>query len=639
MDVTALGAPASLQALVASRLDALPPAERHVLASASILGLALPRTGLQALVRDPHLDTHLAGLVRRELLTIQSDRFAADHGQLKFVQTVVRQVAYDTLSRRDRRAGHLAAARHLQAEQNAEELSALTAQHLLDAVTHSSPADLDTAGLTEQAVELLQTAATRASSLGAAHEALRHLTTALGHASDPGTQLALHEAAAVAAHTAGDYPTCLIHAASVLTALGQSDPLRAAHTVAVAGHVLISTSQPAEACRLLQKAVADLDSLPPVTDATTADEATLVLLSALGRGLSAAGRNAEWAPVSDRMLGLAERVGQPLHLTDALISTGLLHLGSGRPVSGLLTLRGAAELARTAQLPVQLTRALVNLCCFQRSRDLPAGLVAGREAMTVAERAPASYRSAGQSNLAISLHLAGSWAEADPLLRRVVEVVQPLDSVRSVVLVLGLWQQQATAGDAAIEAVPDVAPDDVQARSWQQQAVLMLAHQVGDLPAAAAAGVASLEAAQQLSGLDDDFPLLWPPAVFASLKAGLLEQAEQQIRLVADAPSGLLNPLLCAQLPRLEGMLLAARRGNPELLLRQAIEGLQAFGAVPDCARTQHALADWLASQGRRAEAQPLHAAARDTYAALGAQDWIDQLDRESLTLWADAGR
>ena len=102
--------------------------------------------------------------------------------------------------------------------------------------------------------------------------------------------------------------------------------------------------------------------------------------------------------------------------------------------------------------------------------------------------------------------------------------------------------------------------------------------------------------------------------------------------LVADAPTGLLNPLLQAPLPRLQGLLLTARGGNPESLLCDAIDALRAFGAAPDCACTQHALADWLLAQGRNQDAQPLHAAARSTYQTLGAQAWINQLEQAALT-------
>ena len=51
-----------------------------------------------------------AGLVRREVLTVQSDRLSPDRGQYAFAQALLRQVAYDMLGKRERRARHIAAA-------------------------------------------------------------------------------------------------------------------------------------------------------------------------------------------------------------------------------------------------------------------------------------------------------------------------------------------------------------------------------------------------------------------------------------------------------------------------------------------------------------------------------------------------
>ena len=114
VDLEAIGAPASLHALIASRLDALPPDERRVVAHASVLGMSFTPTALAGLTGSENVRDVVDRLVRRDMFTVQSDRFAADRGRLRFVQAVVRQVAYGTLSRRDRRLAHLAAAAHLE---------------------------------------------------------------------------------------------------------------------------------------------------------------------------------------------------------------------------------------------------------------------------------------------------------------------------------------------------------------------------------------------------------------------------------------------------------------------------------------------------------------------------------------------
>ena len=69
LDLTTIGAPASLQALIAARLDSLSADQRLVLDHASVLGVSFPKANIEALcagVED--LDGVLAGLVRQQLL-------------------------------------------------------------------------------------------------------------------------------------------------------------------------------------------------------------------------------------------------------------------------------------------------------------------------------------------------------------------------------------------------------------------------------------------------------------------------------------------------------------------------------------------------------------------------------------------
>ena len=114
VDLDAIGAPASLQALIAARLDALTPAERRVVTDASVLGAAFTRHGLASLGSDDaDLDAVLDSLVRKEIVALTTDRFSAEIGQYRFVQAMVRQVAYGTQSRRDRKQRHLAATEYL----------------------------------------------------------------------------------------------------------------------------------------------------------------------------------------------------------------------------------------------------------------------------------------------------------------------------------------------------------------------------------------------------------------------------------------------------------------------------------------------------------------------------------------------
>ena len=78
----------------------------------------------------------LAELVRREVLSVSADPLSPERGSYRFAQQMLRQVAYDTLSRRDRKARHLKVAAHLRAAfpGDGEEVADVIARHYLDAL-------------------------------------------------------------------------------------------------------------------------------------------------------------------------------------------------------------------------------------------------------------------------------------------------------------------------------------------------------------------------------------------------------------------------------------------------------------------------------------------------------------------------
>jgi DNA-binding SARP family transcriptional activator len=102
VEMPALSVPPSVQALIAARVDRLPGDERTVLELASIEGTRFARDSVATLapeeLRD-RLDALLAALVRKELLRPRDGGYAFRH-------QLVRDVAYDALSKRDRAALH-----------------------------------------------------------------------------------------------------------------------------------------------------------------------------------------------------------------------------------------------------------------------------------------------------------------------------------------------------------------------------------------------------------------------------------------------------------------------------------------------------------------------------------------------------
>ena len=170
--VEALEVPETLHALIAARLDGLQPDERLLLQDGAVLGKTFTRDGLAALTGfDPErLDELLGSLVRKEVLGVQADPRSPEHGQYGFLQDLVRHVAYETLSRHDRRARHLAAAEHLSGV--VDEAIEVVASHYV-AAYEAVPDGDDAAAIKAKACEALVGAGKHAESLAAAAQA-RH---------------------------------------------------------------------------------------------------------------------------------------------------------------------------------------------------------------------------------------------------------------------------------------------------------------------------------------------------------------------------------------------------------------------------------------------------------------------------------
>src|SRR5262249_2911623 len=132
----------------------------------------------------------LVTLVRKEVLSLQADPRSPEHGQYGFLQDLVRHVAYETLSRHDRKTRHLAAAEHLSASLAEDEVAEVVASHLLEAY-RAVPDAHDSAEIKERARTALTRAGERASSLAAAAESQRYFEQAAELADEPSDQAAL----------------------------------------------------------------------------------------------------------------------------------------------------------------------------------------------------------------------------------------------------------------------------------------------------------------------------------------------------------------------------------------------------------------------------------------------------------------
>jgi class 3 adenylate cyclase/tetratricopeptide (TPR) repeat protein len=108
--LTSFKVPSTLSGVLQARLDSLPATEREVLQRASVVGRifwdeALARMGQDEATPIP-LHAALAALQERELIFEQSNPAFAGTREYIFKHAIVREVAYDTVLKRERRAFH-----------------------------------------------------------------------------------------------------------------------------------------------------------------------------------------------------------------------------------------------------------------------------------------------------------------------------------------------------------------------------------------------------------------------------------------------------------------------------------------------------------------------------------------------------
>ena len=187
-DLGALAIPESLSALIASRLDGLDGGDRVLVSDAAVLGQSFTAPGLAAVSGrgDAELEAGLRSLVRREILSITADPRSPERGQYAFVQALIREVAYNTLSRPERKSRHLAAARYFEGL-GSDELAGALASHYL-AAQANAPDGEERDALTGQARIALDAAALRAAALGSHDAAISYLEQALAIAVVPASR-------------------------------------------------------------------------------------------------------------------------------------------------------------------------------------------------------------------------------------------------------------------------------------------------------------------------------------------------------------------------------------------------------------------------------------------------------------------
>ena len=334
-----LAVPDSLLALLGSRLDALGPEAREVVGYASVLGISFRADTLAAVAgRSPSsLRPVIDDLVARELFAYDDDSRSPERGQHRFLQGVLREVAYGRLSKRERQVRHVSAA-ETYAATGGDELAGVVATHYLEAMRAAPEGERD--ALRARALGALEAAAVRAREIGAYASAARYLGDAVGLAADADDRLRLREARLRELYDAADLNAILGESADLL-AEGERrrDAGLTARTAFYRVGPLLQSGQPLEAVRLLEGVRDGLG------DFVTEDPDGIRLLAELGRCLLMAGLPQRAAPVIEEALTLAEHAGLREVVAELLASKGWAIGSLGRSIEAGALLRGGIDFA------------------------------------------------------------------------------------------------------------------------------------------------------------------------------------------------------------------------------------------------------------------------------------------------------
>jgi class 3 adenylate cyclase/tetratricopeptide (TPR) repeat protein len=357
-DLTSLSVPETLTALIASRLDALPSEDRTLASDAAVLGQSFTLAGISSVsgLDEADLATRLHSLVRREILTLDSDPRSPERGQYAFVQALIREVAYNALAKRDRKNRHLAAARFFESLET-DEIAAGLAGHYLAAYRNAAEgAEAD--AVAAQARIALKAAAQRAIALGSYTQALTFIEQALTVTTDPAESADLLERAGDSALAAGKYEVAEAHVRRAIAAQRElgARPSAAGATASL-GRVLLWGYRTTEALALLEPAAAEFSDL-------AADPAGIALGGQLARAYFMVEDNRRAIEVADRVLEAAEHADLRAIVADTLVTRGTALLDLGQAIEGFGALRTGADLAEANGLWETVLRAINNRAEF-----------------------------------------------------------------------------------------------------------------------------------------------------------------------------------------------------------------------------------------------------------------------------------
>jgi class 3 adenylate cyclase/tetratricopeptide (TPR) repeat protein len=637
--VESLDVPETLHALIAARLDGLSQKERRVVQDASVLGKSFTKPGVAALtgMPEPDLEPVLAGLVRKEILGLQADPRSPERGQYGFLQALVQKVAYETLSRKERKGLHLAVAEYLDATWGSEddEIVEVVASHFVDAYLNDPDAQ-DAADIKAKACDKLVGAGERAESLAASAEAVRYYEKAAELADDPLTKARLLARAGHMAEAAGEAP----HAEELL--LKAIDLFEEHGLVTEAARAQGRLATVVWALGRIDEALRGVESSFEVLSQQEPDEVFALLAAELAALLYFRGGDPDAAAERvDQALKLGEDLWLPDVLSRALNTKSLLLLQRGRREEGLALLEHAAKLAAENDLTELAVLAYLNLASILASRDRT------EEALESADRGLALARRVGNhywewgllANKGYSLFRKGDWDGAVALLKE-LPGIEEAPSARFAygglccplpLIYLHRGQPEEIRG-AIARIEPGLDRAEVQEVAVHAFASALLAHAEGRVEDALNLAEEASASREKL-GLEFEFAIEGLVESFeAAFDAHRLDKVEELLKLFDSMVRGELTPYLRAHSARARARLAAAHgeHEGAEAYFKEAAEMFRDYNYPFHLAVTLTMHGEWLEGRSHPADAASFFEEADAVFRRLEAVPWRQRLARSA---------
>jgi class 3 adenylate cyclase/tetratricopeptide (TPR) repeat protein len=629
-DVGDLDVPSSLMSLLAARLDTLPTDERALVKDLAVLGGSFPRAAVSAVsdLDAAVVDRLLAALVRKEILGVRSDKLSPERGQYVFAQSLLRTVAYDMLSKGERKARHLLVAAHLRSafENDGEDVSEVIAAHYRDALL-AAESDPDADEIRREALAAYGRAGRRAQTLGAPVTALGIYQTAAELAVDPDERLVLRERAADMALQCGRHQETYELYTSLRddhAAVGrQRDWARLAIGVARAQARLGHQDDSITTLR---------EALPVLDDGSYTPELTQCL-AALANLLVLSGRIAEAEPYTQRALTAAQALQLPTAMCQALSTRAVALVFLDRLDEALIHVDAAVALARRHGLSAEEALALIQASDMAMTGDHPEAIDYGKAAVAAAQRRGDRYaESIAASNLLFSYLYAGRWDEFERLVTDLLETSDESRPQEEYILArvanLAVWRGDLPAARTGLEGMVSLRDsdtvDDVCTLAVLDAAVANLEHRPADALRLALTVIDRMRV--QIGVRHESLRAAWVEAVEAALALGALDTAQELLDRITGLPPGFVPPFLKAEGSVFAARLAAARGDDPqaESLFADAESQLRELGYPYWLARAHLDHAQWLAQTGDPA-AGALASAAAKAFDELAATAWAQR--------------